>query len=439
MRKTIALILCIALAMPLFGCAGDQFQTPGLFYYRRSTIVYDTEEGVIAPEQREVASLDGDIGAILEAYFSGPESSELEAPFPRDSQILSWLVEGNTLILTMNDAFGALSGVELTIACTCITRTLLGLVDLTQVQFRMEDALLGGEKSITLSGDNVSLSDDSLDQSRAEFTLYYTDRDQRYLIAEEVSVNLATEDDLVTFLVESLLTPPEDSNLLSALPGGTKLLDYSIDDGLCTINFSEEFERNGWNRCEAQRLTLLSVVNTLTQLEEIQQVEFCTEGNLLVQYRLLSISAPLVFEENAIGPVRTGMNEFDATLFLVNGSEQYLAAVPTPVRQTSGISHAELVVKALLEHTSVNGFLSTIPEGTVLNDLQIRNGICYVDLSAQFLSSEDHLVQSVHSIVASVCALDDVYSAQVTVDGQIPEGEYAHLFVVLSPKSDWFL
>ena len=82
---------------------------------------------------------------------------------------------------------------------------------------------------------------------------------------------LATENDLVRFLVESLLTPPEDSGLISPLPVGTKLLDYSLDDGICTLNFSGEFEQNLWARCESQRLALLSVVNTLTQLDDIHQ------------------------------------------------------------------------------------------------------------------------------------------------------------------------
>lgn len=439
MKKCTALLLCIPLLLSLFACARQELQVPGNFYYRRSEITYGTEDGVIAAEARELAGISGDLDALFAAYFSGPESGDLESPFPRDTRVVSWEMEGKTLCLTMNDSFGAMSGVELSIACACIARTVLELVPVTQVRFQVSDGLLGGEFSITLSEENVKVYDDGLAQSRVEFTVYYTDRQRRYLIAEDISVSLATEDDVIACLIEAMLAPPENSTLYSALPGDTKLLDYSIDDSTCTINFSAEFERGGWSRVEAQRLTLLAVVNTLTQLEEIQQVEFCTEGNLLVQYQLLNISGPFVRDENAIGPVRTGMNEFDATIYLSNGTEQYLAAVPIRVRQSSGISQAELVVQALLDYEDTNGFYSTIPDGTKLNDIQLRNGICYVDLSGEFLETQDHLLRSVHSIVASVCALENVYSAQITVDGHKPQGEYAELFLVLSPLPDWFL
>lgn len=439
MKRGICLILVLCLILPLYACSGETPQVPGTFYYRRAETAFDTIDGVTAPEQVELAGIRSDLSALFRAYFDGPKSPDLDSPFPRDTRVLSWEIQSDTLMLTMNDAFAAMSGIELTIACACIARTFLELLPVTQVQFQANNALLGGEKSLTFSADNISLADDCLDQARAVFTVYYTDRQLRYLIAQDVSINLATESDPVRRLVELLMTPPEGSTLYSAIPADTKLLDYSIDDGLCTINFSAELERNGWGRCEAQRLTLLSVVNTLTQLEQIQEVEFCIEGNLLVQYRLLNISAPLVFDENAIGPVRTGMNEFDATLYLANGGGDYLAAVPTRIRQTGGLSEEELVVEALLEHSGFNGFYSTIPEGTVLNHIYTKNGTCYVDLSAEFLGSETHLTQSVHSIIASVCSVENIRSVQITVDGTRPEGEYADLFAVLSPQSDWFL
>lgn len=438
MRKWIALLLCTALLLSLPGCSAEGPAIERQFYYRRVSIDHESTESVIGSEARDISAY-SDISDILEAYLAGPDSQELISPFPRESRVLSWTLLNDSLILTMNEAFCALSGIELTIACTCIMRTMTGIQPVTSVQFQAEEGLLGGEKLLTFSESSVTLYDDSLDQSRAEFTVYYTDRQRRYLLAEEISVNLATENDLVEYLMDALLSPPEGSSLLSALPPGTELLDYSINDGLCTLNFSSDFERSGWSRCEAQRLTLLSVVNTLTQLEQIQQVEFCTEGDLLVQYRQITISAPYTRDESAIGPVRTGMNEFDATLYLSNGPDLYLAAIPMPLRQTSGITQPELVVAALLEYAPRNGFHSTIPENTVLNDVELRNGICTIDLSSDFLSTQDHLSASVRSIISSVCALEGVYSAQITVDGQTPQGDLAPLFAVLSPQPDWFL
>ncbi len=438
MKKLTALFLCAVLLF-LSGCASDSPAVTAQFYYRRAVTKFGGTDGIIAGEERSIPGPLSDTDALLSAYFSGPLEDEFTAPFPRDSAVLDWEIADQTLILTMNDSFGALTDVELSIACACICKTLTGLLPISQVQLQLKDTLLGGEPYILLSDEDIRLYDNGLDQSRTEFTVYYTDNQRRYLIAEEVSVNLATEDDVISFLVESLMTPPENSGLYSTLPRRTELLGYTIDNGICTINFSAEFERNSWTGCEAQRLTLLSVVNTLTQLEEVQQVEFSSEGNLLVSYKLITISEPFVYDENAIGPVRTGMNEFDATLYLSNGTEDPLVPVPTRVRQSSGISQAELVVETLLNYEPSNSLFTQIPEGTAVNSVIVRNGTCLVDLSGEFLSSEAHLVRSVRSIVASVCSLEGINSARITVDGQTPSGDHAYLFDVLSPQSFWFL
>ena len=441
MKKFITWILCIAAVLSIAGCGSSApaARSPGAFYYRRQEVSYGSSDSVIAPEIRELAGMEKDLDALLDTYFAGPESDELLSPFPRDSRAVSWELADNTLTLTMNDAFAELSGVELTIACSCIARTFLELTDGDTVRIQAENGLLGTERSITLTKEAICLYDDSLDLFRADFTVYYTDPQRRYLIAQEVSVNLATESDIVAHLMDQLLHAPEDSGLISALPADTRVLDYSIDNGLCTINFSAEFEYNSPYRIEAQRLCLLSVVNTLTQLDHINQVEFCAEGNLLVQYGRINLTGPMSRDENAIGPVRTGMGEFDASLYLANGTEQYLATVPTRLRQSAGISQQELVISALIEYSALNGFYSTIPVQTQVNSVVLRNGICYVDLSEEFLSDDSRLVTSVHSIIASVCALEDVYSAQITINGQVPQGEHSDLFVVMSPQSDWFL
>lgn len=439
MARITALLLCLCLLFSMTACGTSSEQQDTLFYYRRSETEFGTDQGIIAPEKRDLFPSGNDLGLILELYFQGPESTGLESPFPRDTRVTDWTLKGDTLCLTMNECFAALSGVELTIACSCITKTLLPLTDAAAVRFQVEGGLLAGEKHLTLSEDLIQLSDDSLDQAWTEYTVYYTDRQMRYLIGHEISVNLATEDDLISQLVEALSHPPENSGLLSALSPGTDLLGYTIDDGVCTLDFSGELEYNSWKNAEAQRLTLLSVVNTLTQLEEISHVEFSVEGNLLVQYRSISIHAPLSQEEAAIGPVRTGMNEFDTTLYLSNSPDGCLTPVPTRLRQTSGMSEAELVVTALINYADHNGFSSPVPGSTVLNSLMTFEGICHIDLTEAFLSEPEELVQAVRSIVASVCALEDVFSVEITIDGRIPEDLDRSLFETLSPRNDWFV
>lgn len=434
MRKMICLLLAIALL--LSGCGGASLKTPGNFYYRLSDIAYNSADGVIAPEVRELDGLTEDPEALMEVYLKGPESRELESPFPRNTTLEEWSMEDTTMTLTLSREFSSLSGLDLTIACACITRTLLELTPATTVVIQTTDSRLDNNVHVTMSDDLMLLVDDSLEKLRTTITVYYADQDWRYLIGQEISVNLAAEDDVCAYLMEQLASPPDGSGLLSALPRNTQLLDATVADGLCTLDFSQEFVSNGWNDNEAQRLTLLSIVNTLTQLDTIDQVEFSVEGDLLAQYRQLAIAEPLTADESAIGPVRTSANEFDATLYLSNGPGSNLTAIPARIRQNVAASQPELVLQALLEYRSTNGFYSTIPAETQLVEVSTVGTICRVRLSKEFVSSSTHIPASVKAIVLSLCALEDVERVQVIVEGYDTGGEYDGYFELLTPNDE---
>ena len=439
MKKLISLLLCAAALFSLAACDASRCRTPGNFYYRKTDPSYGSSEGLIAPEIRELCSYEENFPEILDGYFAGPDSRSLESPFPRDVHVVSWDLTEEMLSLNLSESFAALSGVDLSVACSCIARTFLELLPVERVCIEAESKLLNGQNAIVLTRDNMSFADDSLAQLKTTYTLYYTDRKMRYLIGVDTSASLASQEDVIRFLVQQLMSTPYNSDLMAPIPFGTKLLDVSVKGGLCTLNFSSNFESKAWPKPEAQRTTLLSIVNTLTQVEGITQVEFCTEGNLLVQYGSLNISAPFVPEEQAIGPIRSGINEFDTTIYLSNGSDQYLTGIPLKIRQTAGSLQEELILKTLIAYKPLNGFYSIVPAGTKINSIRTEFGICYIDLSREFLSDPDRLTLAVHSIVASVCAVKDIDCVRITVDGKVPANLESSLFQVLSPKPDWFI
>lgn len=440
MKKLTSVLVVLCLLVCWTGCEAQPSQDAVSFYYLRTQSDFSADQGIIASEARQNTGLNMENPtAVLSTYLDGPTSDELTSPFPREVTVLEVKRIGSSLHINFSRELAQLSGIDLTLACACVSRTCMELWDVDTVRIRANGTLLNGSTYVVMSREDLKLTDDSLDKLRTELTLYYTDAQRRYLIGHTVSVNLADEDDVLSYLVEQLLEPPEGLGLVSPLPAGTRLLSCRVSDGLCTIDLSQEFEQNAFSQSFAQRTTLLSLVNTLTQLEEVERVEFYLEGDLMARYQELTLSRALVFEEGAIGPVRTGMNEYDATLYLANGSELYLAAVPVRIRSAAGVSPAEQVVRQLLEYPNTNGFYSTIPAGTTVNAVDVTDGLCTIDLSGGFLSNTEHLLLSVHSIVASVCALDEIDRARITVNGERPEGEFGDLFLPMTPGSDWYL
>jgi germination protein M len=77
--------------------------------------------------------------------------------------------------------------------------------------------------------------------------------------------------------MEQLLKGPDERRLLSALPAGTKLNSISVsDDGVCIANFDASLETAITGVTE--NVTLYSIVNSLTELDSIKQVQILVNG-----------------------------------------------------------------------------------------------------------------------------------------------------------------
>lgn len=79
-------------------------------------------------------------------------------------------------------------------------------------------------------------------------------------------------------LLAMLLNGPENSNYEKCIPNEVKILDITLDKDVAIINLSNEFvEKSG---DDAQKYnSIYSIVNTLTELTEINGIKIIIDGN----------------------------------------------------------------------------------------------------------------------------------------------------------------
>lgn len=164
MKRMTALLIILAIVFPLRACSvkEEMSQDQVCFYYCHTKFSYDGTAGsVISPETREAAGHRNDLSYLLSLYLRGPEDPAFTSPFPSGVTLVDVLQDGNTLHITLNNKFADLSGLDLAIACACLTKTCLGLGDIDSVCIYAEDALLNGEHFIEMNADSLLLLDDS--------------------------------------------------------------------------------------------------------------------------------------------------------------------------------------------------------------------------------------------------------------------------------------
>lgn len=428
-RISTGLLILLLLAALLGGCvAVPDAQEPLALYYRRAEVAY-TENGLIDSENAD-RDLERSPAALADRYFAGPDNETLVSPFPKGTALVSCTQEDGVLALDLTENFAELSGVDLSLALTCISLTFSQLDDVELVEVSVGDNLMDGQEQIRLSQEQVLLADNSLEIAENMLNVYYADEQYRYLIAAEEKTKLETVEEQAAYAISMLGAEPESETQHATLPAGTEILDLSIEDGLCIVDFSVDFYRNRPSSEAEERLTILSVVDTLTEFEEIESVQFYVEGEVLTTYYRMDLSMKFVRDETAIGPVRAGLNEVDATLSVLRKNDWALTEIPMRIKSAANETDSDAVLSALLSFGERNGYLSPIPAGTKVLSLTERSNHCYVDLSRDFadgLTTEKSELLAVQSIVSSLTSLETVRYVTITIEGKPSGLDYVDL------------
>lgn len=106
----------------------------------------------------------------------------------------------------------------------------------------------------------------------------YTDTDA-YLTEEIREIQVSKE--LYKNVVEELIKGPQSDQLYRTIPSNVKVNSVKISEGTATVDFSKEIITNFQeipHSSTTEVLAIFSIVNTLTEFEEIKKVKITIEG-----------------------------------------------------------------------------------------------------------------------------------------------------------------
>lgn len=259
----------------------------------------------------------------------------------------------------------------------------------------------------------------------ARINLYYNNEDNSEILVEERTVQMPRGKTLSQVAVEELLKGPTKEGLKSNIPKGTRLLELKVDNKQATVNFSKEFAR--FPGVMAESFVVISVVNTLADLPEIEKVLILVEGKELI--------AP---SGNPYGPlgrydiekINRDLNKVAVTLYFTGENAMYLEPEVREV-QKDGRPLEQIVVEELIKGPTKPGLFRTIPEGTKLLSIEVKDGIAYVNFSKEF--KENHWggstgeAHTINSVVNSLTELPGIEKVQFLIEGKKEDTLAGHM------------
>lgn len=138
-----------------------------------------------------------------------------------------------------------------------------------------------GSKTVVSSSSGSSSSSSSSSQSGSKAKLvnikvYYPDENATGLVAVEKSIK--DTDNKYQAAVEALMAGTDKKGLANVFPKKAKLLQVTVSGKVAKVDFSRELQKNFVGGSTGEEMLVGSVVNTLTEFQEIQKVQILVDG-----------------------------------------------------------------------------------------------------------------------------------------------------------------
>ncbi len=127
-------------------------------------------------------------------------------------------------------------------------------------------------------------------------SLYYTNMETNTLMPEarKIDAKELLENPYKT-LVELLIEKPKNEKLKSSIPEGTKVNNAVLKNDIVELDLSKEFIENQSANLDEISLSIYSIVNTLTELNEVNAIKILIEGEENKKYNNVDFSLENTF------------------------------------------------------------------------------------------------------------------------------------------------
>ncbi|MBR5468452.1 MAG: GerMN domain-containing protein [Firmicutes bacterium] len=251
--------------------------------------------------------------------------------------------------------------------------------------------------------------------------IYYVQNIGSTLVSEKCEIDGVSMHDMAMSAIEKMQSRPKSESLVSAVPPNVEVLDVKIYNKKIIVDFSEEYLEL---KAGEEMICRSAMVWTLTGLYFVDGVSFTVEGKPVVKVNgdaLGVMTRDNLIINAEIDPEPTNSTR-SITIYFADATAQTLVKEEIRVNVNINENLEKYIMEALIAGPSGEGKLRTVPAETKIRDIKSADGICYVDLSEDFVTKhgggETAEMLTVYSIVNSLTRLSSIEKVQFLIEGE---------------------
>ena len=270
------LVLCL-LCGSLCGCAAaaPEEDSVRVFYLNMDKTGLVSRQRVLQAE-----SVYGQAEELLDALTAAPADEVVTAPISGFER-RDFTIDKNTVSIDFSGDYRKMDSITEKLTRAAIVNTMCELEEIRRVTFRINGALIvdeNGSKSENMTADQCiyNAGSEMLNFERAEIHLYFASADGRQLVETYRTVVFNGNIPMERVVVEQIIAGPNGDFNYPTVNKDTRLVNILTRDNICTVTLDSTFLTNP-NPVDPE-VAVYSIVNSLTELPAISQVQIIIEG-----------------------------------------------------------------------------------------------------------------------------------------------------------------
>ena len=237
----------------------------------------------IVPEERKIKTGNRDeiLKEVLENILKGPSDKENKAVAGDNTRILSTSFEGTSLTVDFSEEFLRNDKTVNMLSVYAIIKTLCQIDKISRVMITVEGEQVEAADSTPigfLSNADINLESDTHTPDSKEIILYFANNDGK-LEREIRTIKITDTRPIESYIINELIKGPVNQDLHSTLSSETELISVEKANNVCHVTFKNFIDANlSEPDSDESELAVYSIVNSLTELEDVNSVHFLFEG-----------------------------------------------------------------------------------------------------------------------------------------------------------------
>lgn len=296
------LMLFLFLTVLTTGCFRENSEADTEYMYKIYYLNASMTRLVPQDYVTETTDTDALIREIWNQFVTVPQDLDSQAALSDKVLLTKYVKEDVVLYLYFDAGYSSRSNMNTTREILCraaLAKTLTQIEGIEYINIYVGDQPLldgaGNPVGMMTGSDFVESISDVNAFEKTELVLYFADETGENLAEEKREVVHNVNTSLEKLIVEELIKGPEEAGRYRTLPKDTKLLNVSVNENVCYINFDAAFLNN--TEEVKDLIPIYSIVNSLSGLTSVNKVQITVNGSTDVMFRD-AVSLNTMFERN---------------------------------------------------------------------------------------------------------------------------------------------